>query len=334
MIEFENINYLWGLLFIIPVTLLFITVLFWKKKVAHTLGDSRLINQLTIQYSHKKYKLKIILTIISITLGIVAATNMRKPLQSGNSKAMGIDVMIALDVSKSMLSEDEKPSRLEKAKQFITSLTDKIDNNRIGFVVFAGQAYLQMPLTADAVATKLYVSNASPEMVSLQGTNIGAALQLCTNSLNNKEKKYKAIILITDGEDQDNQALEAIKQLKEQGIILHTVGVGSPEGSPISEPGTNDYKKDGNGKTIISKLNESLLKSLAKDGNGSYHLLNNSVSVADDLSATLNDMEKKTISNAGGYKNYTSYYMYFLAAAIILLIAESFITETRKPIQV
>jgi len=332
MPEFENIEFLLGLFIIIPLVLLFWYVIRWKRSARKKLGDARLVDLLTNDYSPQRYRLKMIIVLIALSVGIVAISNLRRPLQIRGTKASGIDVMIALDVSKSMLSQDEKPSRLDKAKQFINQLTDKLENNRVGLIVFAGQAYLQMPLTADATATKMFVSNASPDFIAVQGTNLSAALQLSDASLDTKEKKYKSVILITDGEDHEDKAVEVAKQLADHGTVLHTIGVGSAEGSPITEPGTNEYKRDENGQTIISKLNEDLLKQLAQTANGTYHPLDNTDTVADEIMVELNGMEKKAISSAGGYTEYQSFYPYFLAITVLLLIAEVFISEKKSQI--
>ncbi len=329
MPEFENIEFLLGLFILIPLVLLFWYVIRWKRSARKKLGDARLVDLLTKDYSAQRYRLKVIIVLIALSLGIVALCNLRRPLQIRGTKANGIDVMIALDVSKSMLSQDEKPSRLDKAKQFINQLTDKLENNRVGLIVFAGQAYLQMPLTADATATKMFVGNASPDFIAVQGTNLSSALQLSDASLDTKEKKYKSVILITDGEDHEDKAIEVAKQLADHGTVLHTIGVGSAEGSPITEPGTNEYKRDENGQTIISKLNEDLLKQLAQTTNGTYHSLDNTGTVSDAVMVELNGMEKKAISSAGGYTEYQSFYPYFLAITVLLLIAEVFISEKK-----
>ena len=329
MPEFENIEFLLGLFILIPLVLLFWYVIRWKRSARKKLGDARLVDLLIKDYSAQRYRLKVIIVLVALSLGIVALCNLRRPLQIRGTKANGIDVMIALDVSKSMLSQDEKPSRLDKAKQFINQLTDKLENNRVGLIVFAGQAYLQMPLTADATATKMFVGNASPDFIAVQGTNLSAALQLSDASLDTKEKKYKSVILITDGEDHENKAIEVAKQLADHGTVLHTIGVGSAEGSPITEPGTNEYKRDENGQTIISKLNEDLLKQLAQTTNGTYHSLDNTATVSDAVMVELNGMEKKAISSAGGYTEYQSFYPYFLAITVLLLIAEVFISEKK-----
>ena len=329
MLQFQNIEYLLGLFILLPLIFLLVYTIKWKQKVKLKLGNARLVDALIKEYSPERYQLKIMLAFIALVLTIIAAANLHKPLQGKGSMVNGIDVMIALDVSKSMLSEDEKPSRLAKAKILINQLTDKLENNRVGLIVFAGQAYLQRPLTADAGAAKMFVSDASPELVSVQGTNISDALHLCDASLDTKEKKYKAVVLITDGEDQYDKAMTAVKELADHGAIIHTVGVGSPEGATIIEPGTNEFKKDGNGQTIISRLNEKLLQDLAKAGNGKYYPLKNTAAVADELVNELNGMQKKSISNAGGYVEYQSFYIYFLLLAILLLIAEFFITEKK-----
>jgi Ca-activated chloride channel homolog len=330
MPQFQNTSFLLGLSVLLPLVVLFIYVLRWKQKVKQQLGDERLIAQLTKNFATKKYNTKIVLVLLAIGLGIIALANLRNEITTNGSQSTGIDVMIALDVSKSMLSQDEKPTRLDKAKLFINQLTEQLNNNRVGLVVFAGQAYLQMPLTPDATATKMFVSNASPDLVSLQGTNISDALRLCDGSLDTKEKKSKAVVLITDGEDQDDKAIESVQQLADHGTTLYTIGVGSVQGSPILDPTTNEYKRDENGQTVISKLNSNLLNDLATKGNGSYQLLNSTTTNASNLVSQLNKLEKKPISNAGGTIEYQSYYPIFLAIAIVLLLVEVFIPERRK----
>ncbi len=329
MLQFQNIKFLYGLIMVIPLVGLFFYVLKWKQKKKQLLGDERLVNQLIKTYSHTKYKLKITAIIIAISLMIISAANLRKPLAAKGSVTKGVDVMIMLDVSKSMLSQDEKPTRLDKAKQLIYQLSNQLQGNRIGFIVFAGQAYLQMPLTADATATKMFVGNATPDAINVQGTVISDALNLCKASLDVKEKKYKAALLITDGEDHDEKAMDAAKALADNGVVLHTVGVGSIGGTPILEAGTNDYKRDINGQTIITKLNQDLLEQLSKETGGTYHQLTNTSEVSNQLLNTINAMETKAIGNASGHQDYQSFYMIFLALAFVLLIAELFISEKK-----
>ena len=331
MFSFQHIEYLTGLAILIPLVIIFRMALYRKVKVRKALGDAALIDQLTKRYSSQLYQLKFIVLLTALVFAIFALANFRKAAAGDNERKAGIDVMIALDVSKSMWSEDVKPSRLDKAKQFINLLIDRLGDNRIGFVVFAGQSFLQMPLTSDAVAAKIFVSNASPDAVPVQGTAIGDALQLCDNSFNTKEKKYKAVVLISDGEDHDNRSKNLLQQLYDHGVIVNTVGVGSPEGSPIIEPGTNSYKMDANGQTVITRLNEKGLQEIAQKTGGIYRHLDNGVVTSAEIMESLNNMDKKLIdNNINSTKQYASFYPLFLALALLMLTGEIFIPETKK----
>jgi len=330
MFSFEHPEYLLGLFAIIPLVFLFVFILQWKKKVKKILGDEKLINQLTKNYSEKRYKLKFILITASVIALVIAAANLRRPVAGIKEDKAGVDVMIAFDVSKSMWAEDTKPSRLEAAKQFINLLIDQSGNNRVGLVIFAGRAYLQMPLTSDFAVAKLYVSNASPDAVPVQGTVVGDALQLCDNSLDTKEKKYKAVVLISDGENHDPNSTEILQRLADNGVIVNTIGVGSVKGAPIMEPGTNSYKVDINGQTVISKLNETALMQIAQKTGGIYEHLGDAGMVANKIATVLNSMEKKAIDGKGSAKQYASFYMFFVLMALLILIAEVLITETKR----
>ncbi len=330
MVSFENIEYLFALFIIIPLVMIFAFLLRKKKKIKKEIGDEILVNELMKNYSPLLFDLKFLLLLLALIIGIVGAADLRKPIAGKGSSRAGIDVIIALDVSKSMLSTDVKPSRLDLAKQCVNLLIDRLnDNNRVGLVLFAGQAFLQMPLTSDAAASKMYVSNASPDAVPIQGTVIADALNLCDNSLDTKEKKYKAVVLISDGEDHDPKSEDAIKQLYAHGVIVYTIGIGTTEGSPIMEPGTNTYKTDANGQTVITKLNEQELSNIAQQTGGTYFHLDNSFSTANDVANALDGMEKKMISGAGD-RQYASFAPFFIAMIILLLIAEIFIPETKK----
>ncbi|HEY1871437.1 MAG TPA: VWA domain-containing protein [Chitinophagaceae bacterium] len=330
MFSFEHIEYLLGLFILIPLCLIFFNILYWKKKATKLLGDENLIAQLTKSYSAPRFNLKFVLVIACTILLVLAAANLRKPIPSGKEKKAGIDIMIALDVSKSMWAEDTKPSRLDAAKQFVSDLIDQLGDNRVGMVLFAGRAYLQMPLTSDFAVAKLYVSNASPDAVPVQGTVVGDALQLCNNSLDTKEKKYKAVVLISDGEDHDPHSTEVLRQLADNGVIVYTVGVGSVEGAPIMEPGASEYKVDINGQTVVSKLNETELMLIAQQTGGGYQHLDNAQLTANKMASVLNGMEKKAIESSAGMKQYTSFYNFFVLMTLLILIAEIFIPETKR----
>ena len=329
MISFQNIEFISGLLLLIPLVVIFVLVLRWKRKTTKALGDASLIEKLTSGYSDKLYKLKFVVVLIALALCIMAATNVRTPLNEGKEQTAGIDIMIAMDVSKSMLGNDIKPNRLERAKQLVSMLIDKSENNRVGLVLFAGKAYLQMPLTPDLSEAKLFLSNASPDAVPVQGTNVTEALQLCNNALNTKEKKHKAVVLITDGEDHDNSATAEARILADNGAVVYTVGIGTADGSTITEPETGSLITDKDGKTVVTKLNEGLLTDVANTTEGKYFHLENVAGTATEVSNALNGMEKKLVES-GGERAYFSLSPFIIAIALLLLIIEIFIPERKK----
>jgi len=246
-----------------------------------------------------------------------------------NVNRRGVDVMLVLDVSKSMLARDIKPNRLEKAKQMLIRLTDKLENDRIGLVLFAGRAYLQMPLTTDHGAAHLYIQDASPDIVPTQGTVIGEALKMANSAFNSKERKYKAIILVSDGEDHDPEAMKAAKALASNGVMVNTIGIGSAEGSPIVDPVTNELKKDEQGNTVISKLNEVELQQLADATNGRYIRMDNLDDVLITMTQQLESVEKKSLSDEA-FIDFVSYFQWFLGIGLVLLLIEYFLPERRR----
>lgn len=328
MLSFQHTDFLWALLVLIPLWGLFLFVLRWKKKVKKQIGDVELVNALTSDYSPKNFNYKFLFIIAAIILCIIGSANIREPAKGSTGSRTGIDIMIALDVSNSMLAQDIKPNRLERAKQVISRIIDKMGNNRLGMVVFAGQAFLQMPLTSDLAAAKLYVSNASTDAVPTQGTVIGDALKMCNTALDTKEKKYKAIILISDGEDHDEKADAALKELQDNGVVIYTVGIGSPEGAPIFDPATNDYKKDESGNTVVSKLNEKDLQNIAAQTGGQYYLFSNADAIASQIAGAVDQMEKKQIGGSG-IRIYNSYFQWFVLLAFIFLLLETIIPERK-----
>lgn len=309
--------------------MIFVMVLRWKQKTKKALGDEELVNHLTAEHSAKLYKIKFISVLAALALCVLAATNLRKPEAGDKEHTAGIDIMIALDVSKSMLSSDIKPNRLERAKQLVSLLIDHSANNRVGLVLFAGQAYLQMPLTPDLTEAKLFLSNASPDAVPVQGTVISSALDLCNSSLDTKEKSHKAVVLVTDGEDHDPGAEQTAKNLSDDGVIVYTVGIGTAEGSPITEPGTGSYKTDAQGKTVISKLNEAELKAIAAATGGSYFHFDNVLNTSAAISRELAGIDKKLIES-GGERSYLSFAPFFIALALLILVGEIFIPEKKR----
>ena len=329
MIELQHIEFLLGLALVPLMVVLYLFVLKYKRKTRTKIGDAALVGQLIKDYSPAKFSLKFILLVSAYIIGIVALANPRMQQGSTLVNRSGIDVMIALDVSKSMLANDIKPNRLEKAKQLIAKLIDKLPNDRIGIVVFAGRAYLQMPLTTDHAAAKMYLSSATTDVVPTQGTVIGDALKMCFAAFNTQEKKYKAVVLISDGEDHDEDALKVTKALAEEGVMINTVGIGSPEGSSIIDPATNETKKDASGAPVITKLNEEELKNIASDGNGIYQFFTSTDEVIGKLNGALLSIGQHSVTESS-LIDYKNFFPWILGILLILLLLEFFISEIRK----
>lgn len=329
--RFEHIEFLIGLAALPLLVLLFVWTIRWKKKMQQKMGDPQLVVALVKNYSAVKFAVKFVAVFIAFALIVAASANLQRPGATDNINRKGVDVMVALDVSNSMLAEDVKPSRLEKAKQLITKLVDNMDNDRIGLVLFAGRAYMQMPLTTDHSAAKMYIQNASPESVPVQGTVIGEALKMANSGFNSKERKYKSIVLISDGEDHDPEALKMAQSLAQSGVMINTVGIGSPEGSPIIDYTTNKARKDAQGNTIITKLNEAELQQLSKNTNGIYVRLDDVDDAAAKITAQLARIEQTTTGDKS-FTDYKSYFQWFLAAALLFLLIEIFIPERKMKI--
>lgn len=314
---------------IIILVLFYLALLFWKKQVRKRMGDERLVTILTAEYSSRLSALKFVILMVAFAFGVIAVMNPRKPGKEASTNRKGIDVAIALDVSKSMLATDIAPSRLERAKQFISRLISSMPNDRFALVLFAGQAYLQMPLTTDHGAAGLFVSSASPAAIPQQGTVISDALKRSASVFPATDNKYKTVILISDGEDHDADALRSAKELAEQGVMINTVGIGSAEGTTIIDPSTGEIKKDENGNPVISKLNEEILTGIARSTNGIYTKLESSEQALSAISKQLSQIEKtsfKDLSRA----NFKTYYLWFAAGMFALLLGENFIPERNR----
>ncbi len=327
--QFQYKEFVWLFLAIAVIAVLFVALLRWKKKVTKRIGDEKLVKALISNYSSKLFTTKFIVLSGAMAIGILAAMNPRQPGETDNTNRKGIDVAIALDVSKSMLATDLPPNRLERAKQFIGKLMAEMPNDRIALVLFAGKAYLQMPLTVDHGAAKMFVSAASPDAVPQQGTVISDALNMSANVFNNAEKRYKAVVLISDGEAHEEEAVKTAKDLTEQGVMINTIGIGSPEGATITDPATGELKKDAAGTTIISKLNEGVLKELATVTNGIYIRLESSDEAVSLLKKQLSQIESKAFGDVS-QMNFKTYYMWLVAGMLLLLLIEGFIPERKK----
>ena len=283
--------------------------------------------------NEKKSLLKFIALNVVLFFLILALAQPQMGTKMEKVQRKGIDIMIALDVSKSMLSQDVAPSRLEKSKLLIQTLLKNLDGDRVGLVIFAGNAYLQMPLTVDYSSLLLYLRSITTNSVPTQGTIITDALEKSEAAFKETDKKHKAIIVITDGEDHEENAINMAEELASDGTKVFTVGVGTANGGTISVYDQNGQKtgekKDENGAVIISKMNANMLQALAKGGNGNYYVLDNTKQVAEFLSKDIAKMETKTI-NDKVFTDFVEQFQYFLIFALLVLMADFFITYRKK----
>jgi Ca-activated chloride channel family protein len=321
MFRFQEISYLYALALVPLLIMLFVTALNWRRRKIKALGDERLVGGQILGFIPGRITFKFILILLALATIIIGWANLQTGDKMEKVQRKGVDVVIALDVSKSMLANDIQPDRLTRAKQLIMLMADKMQNDRVAFIVFAGRSYLQVPLTVDYSALKMMVQNVSPAMVPTQGTVIGDAVTMAMESFSTTERKYKSLIIISDGEDHDEQAIKKVQEAAEAGVIVHTVGIGSPQGTTLYDPETKSVKLDEKGTPVVSKLNEEELRSIAAAGHGTYSLLQNSDDVATKLTNSLEGMEQKNLGSVV-YTDFTSYFQYFLLAGFIALLAE------------
>jgi len=320
-LRFQHEIYLLALGILPVLVALFIWMVIWRRNKLKKLGDERLIGAQVRGYIPGRSTFRFILLGIALAIMIIGWANLQMGDKTDNVQRKGVDVVIALDVSKSMLATDIQPDRLTRAKQLIMRMMDKMQNDRVALIVFAGRAYLQVPLTVDYGTMKMMLANVNPGMLPTQGTVFSEAIDMSMQSFSQKERKYKSLIIISDGEDHDEHALEKVREAADQGVVVHTVGIGSPNGTTLYDPETKAVKLDENGNQVISKLNEDELKNIAAAGHGTYQLLQNTDEVANKLMNELEGMEQKSMGTIV-YTDYTSYFQYFLLIGFILLIIE------------
>lgn len=332
MIRFQNTEYLYALALIPVLILIYIWAMKIKQKSLRTFGDINLMKLLIPDLPIYKNIIKFTLPAIALSLIILGLANLQVGSKLEEVKREGVDIIIALDVSNSMKAEDIKPNRLESAKREISLLTDKLQNDRIGLVVFAGQAYLQLPLTPDYSAAKLLVSTVETDIVPVQGTAIGAAIRLAMKSFVAGEQKHKVILIITDGENHEDDAIGEAKNAADEGVIVHTIGMGSPLGTPLPLYQNRvqvGYKKDKDGNIILTKLDELVLQQIAQAGNGKYI---SAASGTKQLGTILDEialMEKKEYASKI-YTEYEDRFQYFLGFALFFLVMDFFISERKN----
>jgi len=326
MIQFEHIEHLYYL-FLIP----FITILYyinnnWIKRNRLKFSSQNLLNKLIKNNSIQRKKIKNILQLIAITSLIIGISNPKIGTNIEEIKREGIEIIIALDLSNSMLCEDIKPNRLTRSKQAISNLIDQLEGDKIGLVIFAGEAYTQLPITSDYSAAKMFLENVNTKTIKNQGTNIGDAIDRSLNSFNFTNDFNKSIIIITDGEDHEEDAFKKSKEALNKGVYIHTLAVGEKGGGPIPLLNKKGFKKDRDGNIIVSKPNFDFLSELANSANGININANNSEIGLKKLFEEINKIEKKEISDMI-FTDYKDRFPFFLAISLTLLMINLCINE-------
>jgi Ca-activated chloride channel family protein len=297
MFQFAQPNYLF-LLLIIPVIFgLFYYSRMMKRKNIIRFGNPELLKDLMPNYSASRPVVKFYLLLVALVFIILALARPQFGTSTETVKRHGIQVMFAVDVSNSMMANDVSPSRLDVAKQLLSSLFNKLTQDQIGIIVFAGEAQVQLPITSDNIAANMFLSNISTTMISRQGTAIGSAIDLAIKSLTSNSKAGKAIVLLTDGENFEDNAVEAAKLAAKKGIMVDVVGVGTPQGSPIPIPGTMSYLKDEQGNVVVTHLNETMCKEIAAAGHGIFVRADNTNTALKAVTASLNQLATAPIEN-------------------------------------
>lgn len=311
------------LLIVIPLLIVFYVVMVGKKKKAIAeFGNPELLKPLMPLLSFKRGAWKFVMLLLALSFVILGVAGPQFGSKLQQVKKQGVELMIALDVSNSMMAEDIKPSRLEKAKMAIARMVEKLSNDKVGLIVFAGDAYVQLPITTDYSSAKLFLSNISTDIVPVQGTAIGAAIDLAAKSFTPETETSKAIIVITDGENHQDDAVAAAKNAHEKGIAIHTIGMGLEQGAPIPEQGhPGQFMKDGNGNVVVSKLDEQALKEIAKAGEGVYVRASNANVGLTQLLDEVNQMEKSLLEERV-YTDYAEKYQYFLLVGLFFVFVE------------
>jgi Ca-activated chloride channel homolog len=329
--RFEDEKALLGLAVIPLLLLIYLMTVRFQKKQLLKWGDQLLLARLMPDFSSIRTFVKFTIWVFAYGILILSLARPQFGTKLSEVKRKGIEMIIALDVSNSMMAEDIQPNRLENAKMAISRLVDRLENDKIGLIVFAGEAYIQMPVTTDYQAAKLFLNSINPGIMPKQGTAIGSAIKLAMRSFTPNSEKSRAIIIITDGENHEEDAVAAAKEASAAGIIIHTIGIGSPQGVPIpvtSASGQKDYRTDYEGKVIISKLNEVLLQEVATAGGGTYV---RATAARTGLTTILDEMDKmeKQEIQMKVYSEYDEQFMYYAGFAFFLLLLD-FIINSRK----
>jgi Ca-activated chloride channel family protein len=334
--KFAHPQYLYALLAVPAMIIIFIGLSYWRKRALKRFGDSRLLAILIPDFSKGWHIVRLILLLAGLTFLIFGIADPQVGSKLEEVKRQGIDLVICLDVSNSMNAQDIKPSRLESSKRSISRLIDQLKGDRIGIVVFAGRAYVQLPITTDYSAARMFLSTINTNIVPTQGTAIEEAINAALNSFDFEDAHSKAIVIITDGEDHDGDAIKATREAAEKGVKVFTIGMGLPDGAPIpitdSRGNITGYRKDKNGNTVITKLDETILQQIASIGNGMYVRANTSRAGLELIYDEINKMDK-TEFDTKMFSDYEHQFQLLLMFALGFIIIELIVLERKGKLQ-
>lgn len=330
MFRFEDPTYLW-LLIVVPI-LAVVRLVVWRQRKSklRKFGDPELLRRLMPDASDYRPTVKFWLLMAALALLIVTLARPQMGSKVSHEKRNGIEIIIAMDISNSMKAEDVVPSRLDKSKLMVENLVDHFTTDKVGLVVFAGDAFVQLPITSDYVSAKMFLQDITPSLINTQGTDIAKALTVSMRSFTQQDKMGKAIVLITDGEDHEGGALEAAKAAAKKGINVFILGVGDPKGAPIPT-GNGGYMTDNTGQTVLSALNEKMCREVAQAGSGMYIHVDNTSDAQDQLNAQLTKLQKGDTDSVI-YSEYDEQFQAFALLALLLLIVEACLLESKNPL--
>lgn len=327
MLYFAHIEYLL-LLLLVPVFLVgYAVVRSLRRKRLRRFGNEQLVNALMPSYSGSKGWVRMVLFCLAFGLFAIGLARPMIGAKLKEHETRGAEIMICLDVSNSMLAEDYSPNRLDRAKLAISRIVDKLQEDRIGLIVFAGTSFVQLPITTDYVSAKMFLGSINTDSVPIQGTAIGDAVNTAIKSFSSQSEKSRVIIVITDGENHEDDAVDAVRQAAEMGIKVYTIGVGSAQGQPI--PLDGELMKDRDGNIVVTRLDETTLQQMAAAGGGAYIHAGNEEFGLNPIIDDIRKMEDETF-NSVVFEEYDEQYMYFFGAALALLIIEMLIGERRS----
>lgn len=331
MFRFADPTYLYLLILLPFIAAFYFYSNYRRRKNIRKFGDPELVSLLMPNVSKYRPNVKFWLVWAALTLAIFLLARPQFGSKMETVKKSGVEVVIALDISNSMLAQDVTPSRLEKSKKLVSRLVDDFENDKVGLIVFAGDAFTQLPITSDYISAKMFLESINPSLITTQGTAIGKAIEVAMRSFTPQEGVGRSIVIITDGENHEGGAVEAAKAAAKKGIQVNVLGVGSPDGAPIPAEGSNDFRKDNSGNVIVTRLNEQMCQEIAKAGNGVYIRVDNSNSAQRALSKEIAKLSKADVES----KVYTDFDEQFQAIAwiiLLLLLAEMLIMERKNPL--